>query len=324
MPALALSVVGPADSETIVELLRRCDPLATPRADRIAHTMRSQPLRVDWLVSTGGELVATGFCEPTFGDVDGLAAEWTAGVLPERRRRGIGGALWGAASEHARGLGKRELRCESRLGDQDTAAFLTHRGFVEVGRETEVELDLEAIDPPPANPPEGVELVLRSQRPDVVDGMYLVAREAVPDIPGDERRLEPRLEEWRAMDVDRPDRPADLCVVALAGERVVGYGVLGVETDELVAHGLTGVLREWRGRGVGGAIKRRQIQLAKQRGFRRLATENELRNDPIRHLNAELGYRATTGAIFWRGPLAIAITSRSGSADAILCRGPQG
>jgi len=154
------------------------------------------------------------------------------------------------------------------------------------------------------NPPKGVELVLRSECGDVVEGMYLVAREAVPDIPGGERRPEPRREEWRAMDIERPDRPADLCVVALAGKQVVGYGVLTVETDELVAHGLTGVLREWRGRGVGGAIKRRQIELAKQRGFRRIAAENEFRNDPIRHLNAKLGYQATTGAIFWSGPLA--------------------
>jgi GNAT superfamily N-acetyltransferase len=291
------------DARTIAELLGRCDPLATPRADRIAHAMHAQPRRIDWLVRRGGEPVGTGFCEPTYGDVDGPAAEWAAHVLPGERRRGLGDALWNGASAHARTLGKDELRCESRLGDEDAGAFLTHRGFSERGRETEVELDLDGVEPATVDPPPGVELVLRSESPNVVDGMYLVAREAVPDIPGEEGRVEPSFEEWRAMDLDRPDRPADLCVVALAGDQVVGYGILGVENDELVSHGLTGVLRAWRGRGIAGAIKRQQIQVAKQRGFHRLATENELRNAPIRHLNAELGYRETTGAIFWRGPL---------------------
>jgi GNAT superfamily N-acetyltransferase len=291
------------DAQTIAELLERCDPLATPRADRIVHAMRAEPRRADWLVRRRGEPVGTGFCEPTYGDVDGPAAEWAAHVLPGERRRGIGDALWRAVSAHARALGKDELRCECRLGDQDADAFLTHRGFIETGQETEVEIDLDAVDRATVAPPPGVELVVRSERPNVVEGMYLVACEAVPDIPGEDARVEPSFEEWRAMDLDRPDRPAHLCVVALAGDEVVGYGVLGVENDELVSHGLTGVLRAWRGRGVAGAIKRQQIQLAKQHGFHRLAAENELRNAPIRHLNAKLGYRETTGAIFWSGPL---------------------
>lgn len=292
-----------SEDETIAGVLRRCDPLATPRADRISHAMRAQARRVDWLVRRDGEPVGTGFCEPSYGEVDGPAAEWTARVVPEQRHRGIGVAILHEASMHARALGKSELRCESRLGDRDANAFLAHRGFFETGRETEVELDLDGIEPAAVVPPPGVELVLRSERPDVVEGMYLVACEAVPDIPGEAGRVEPSFEEWRAMDIDRPDRTAELCVVALNGDEVVGYGVLGVESDELVAHGLTGVLRAWRGRGIAGAIKRRQIQLAKERGFRRLATENELRNAPIRHLNVKLGYRETTGAIFWRGPL---------------------
>jgi len=302
--AFATTRASSNDAKTIADLLARCDPLATPRADRISHAMHAQPRRVDWLVHRGGEPVGTGYCEPSYGDADGPAAEWAAHVLPRERRRGIGDALWRAASAHARALGKDELRCECRLGDEDASAFLTQRGFIETGREIEVELDLDAVDPATVTPPPGVELVLRSERPDVAEGMYLVAREAVSDIPGKDGRVEPSFEEWRAMDLDRPDRPAGLCVVALAGDEVVGYGVLSVENDEFVSHGLTAVLRAWRGRGIAGAIKRRQIQLAKQRGFRRLATENELRNAPIRHLNATLGYRETTGAIFWRGPLA--------------------
>ena len=38
--------------------------------------------------------------------------------------------------------------------------------------------------------------------------------------------------------------------------------------------------------------------------YERLATQNEMRNEPIRRLNEHLGYRAAPGRIVMRGPLA--------------------
>ena len=67
---------------------------------------------------------------------------------------------------------------------------------------------------------------------------------------------------------------------------------------------MTGVKRSWRGRGIAGALKRAQITWAKEQGYERLATPNELRNEPIRRLNARLGYREAPGRVMMRGPLA--------------------
>jgi mycothiol synthase len=67
---------------------------------------------------------------------------------------------------------------------------------------------------------------------------------------------------------------------------------------------MTGVRRDWRRRGVAGALKRAQIAWAKRKGFARLQTENELRNEPIRRLNRRLGYREAPGEVVLRGPLA--------------------
>jgi GNAT superfamily N-acetyltransferase len=67
-------------------------------------------------------------------------------------------------------------------------------------------------------------------------------------------------------------------------------------------HQLTGVRRAWRKRGIAGAIKRRQIALAQEHGFARLMTENEMRNEPIRRLNAQLGYQPAPGLVLLRGP----------------------
>ena len=58
---------------------------------------------------------------------------------------------------------------------------------------------------------------------------------------------------------------------------------------------MIGVKRAWRGRGIAGALKRAQIAWAKEPGYERIATANELRNEPIRRLNARLGYREGSG-----------------------------
>ena len=69
---------------------------------------------------------------------------------------------------------------------------------------------------------------------------------------------------------------------------------------------MTGVKRAWRGKGIAGAVKRAQIGWAMRSGFQQLETSNEIRNEPIRRLNAHLGYRLAPGRILLEGPLAAA------------------
>jgi mycothiol synthase len=117
--------------------------------------------------------------------------------------------------------------------------------------------------------------------------------------------MEP-FEDWLAHDMQgSADRP-EATFVALAGEEVVGYAkfFLTAAQPKEAFHDTTGVKRAWRGRGVAGALKRAQIAWAKGRGYERLVTGNEDRNEPIRRLNARLGYRESPGRIVMRGPLA--------------------
>jgi hypothetical protein len=53
-------------------------------------------------------------------------------------------------------------------------------------------------------------------------------------------------------------------------------------------------------------LKATQIAWAKQQGYERLETANELRNAPIRKLNAAFGYQPIPGRAFVRGPIATA------------------
>jgi GNAT superfamily N-acetyltransferase len=258
----------------------------------------------DLLARSQGEVLGSGFAaiHPGFPE-----RPFVLITVPEPyRRRGAGTALYSAISDWARERGLDTL--EARVADDDPAslAFAQKRGFVEDRREPGVALDLTAIEPPPVEPPAGIELLSWSERPDLARGMYEVMRDAVPDVPGfEDEELEP-FEGWLKHDMQGPgDRP-EATFLALAGEEVVGYAKFSLTTARptIAHHDLTAVKRAWRGRGIARALKRAQIGWAKANGYERLETTNDARNAPMRHINAELGYRPTTGRIFLRGPLA--------------------
>ncbi len=226
-------------------------------------------------------------------------------VEPEERRRGVGGALFHAVSRWTVERDRGELEAWVDDIEPDGRAFLEHRGFVPIGRELKVALELASFDPLPIDPPEGIEIVTWAERPELVRGLYDVAVEAQADIPGQEdAEMEP-FEDWLAHDMRGSGDQPEATFVALAGDQVVGYSKFSLTDAQPTTafHDLTGVRRAWRGRGVAGALKRAQIAWAKQAGYERLLTNNEERNAPIRKLNERLGYRPALGRTLLRGPV---------------------
>jgi GNAT superfamily N-acetyltransferase len=192
-------------------------------------------------------------------------------VLPERRRRGAGTALYAAVSAWARERGLDTIETIVADDDPESLAFAERRGFIEHSRERGVSLDLTRIEPPTVTPPEGVEIATWAERPELSRGMYEVALEAEPDIPGaDDTQVVP-FEEWLAHDMQGPgDRP-EATFVALADDEVIGYAKFSLTSAQPTTahHDLTGVKRAWRGRGVARALKGRR-----SRGRRRTATRS--------------------------------------------------
>jgi GNAT superfamily N-acetyltransferase len=227
-------------------------------------------------------------------------------VSVEHRRRGVGTRIYEVASWWARERGLDRIEVPVLDNDPESLAFAQKRGFVEERREKGVVLDLEGVEPPPVEPPEGVEIVTWAERPDTARGMYEVACEAYPDVPGfEEDEVEP-FEDWLAHDMQGSgDRP-DATFVAVAGDEVVGYAKFSITAARptTAAHDLTAMKRAWRGRGIARALKATQIGWAKANGFEQLQTRNDERNAPIRRLNAEFGYRPGIGRIHLQGPVA--------------------
>jgi mycothiol synthase len=227
-------------------------------------------------------------------------------VLEAHRGRGIGSALFVEVSRWAAERGHGELETRVRELHPDGLAFAEHRGFIEIGRERALELDLTSIEAPAVNPPEGIEIVTWAERPDATQGLYAVYCEAVPDVPGEEDSEIESLEVWLANHMGGPGDKPEATFVALAGDEVVGYSKFALTNAQPTTahHDLTGVQRAWRGRGVASALKAAQISWAKESGYERLVTQNEERNAPIRRLNERFGYRPAPGRVLMRGPIA--------------------
>ena len=227
-------------------------------------------------------------------------------VLASERRRGAGGALYGALSAWAAERGLAELEVPVLDNDAESLAYAQKRGFVEERRELGVVLHLAEIDAPAVEPPDGVEIVSWAERPELARGMYAVSVEAVPDIPGSEdEEMEP-FEDWLAHDMQGSGDKPEATFVAVAGDEVVGYAKFSLTAAQptVAHHDLSAVKRAWRGRGIARALKATQINWAKANGYTELHTRNEQRNEPIRRLNARFGYRPGIGRIYLVGPLA--------------------
>jgi L-amino acid N-acyltransferase YncA len=260
---------------------------------------RRQAPDLQWLVAEhDGARVAVGMLVPGWHappDVSELDVQ----VLPAHRRRGTGSSLLDELARRSETLARPVLRAEVRELDAESLAWAERRGFAEIGRESRLVLELADVEAPDIDPPEGIEIVAWAERPELARGLYAVNLEASPDVPGAEDDEVASFEEWLSADMQGASDSPEAVFVALEGDEVVGYAKFAISNARpgVLIHDLTGVKRAHRGRGIAGALKRTQIAWAKTRGFQKIETMNEVRNEPIRRLNERHGYRPTPGHI---------------------------
>jgi len=287
-----------ADLEAMIHVQGFVRPYWQPKIENLRHHLDSNPDLTYYVGRLGDEPVACGYVEPW-----GALSQSDVAVVPARRRSGVGSALFAEISARARSLGREEIQGEVQESDAESRGFFERRGFVPVGGEKALVLELDTLEPPDVDPPEGVRIVTRAEEPDRLHEMYALAAQADEDIPGSVGAQS--YERWHATDIGRPNTPPELCFLALAGADVIGYAVLQ-DSGERAFHGLTVTRRDWRRRGVASALKRAEIAAAKEAGFKRLLTESEERNDPMRMLNEKLGFVPAPewSTVVIRGPLA--------------------
>jgi GNAT superfamily N-acetyltransferase len=279
---------------------------AQPRSDLTASGFvdwRRQAGNMVWMLAerdletVGAGFALTGWHTPPHRAIG------AALVPPAHRGAGVGIGVLDALEGWAAENGATELEGPVQEDDEKSLAWAHGRGYGEVGRNSRLVLDLTAIEAPDPAPPQGIEIVSWADRPELAPGLYEVAREAVPDIPGEEHDDLGTLEEWLARDMQGESDDPRAVFVALLDAEVAGFAKLSLspERTDRAYHDLTGVRRAYRGRGIAAALKRTQIAWAKEHGYTSLQTSNEVRNEPIRRLNERHGYVVEPGVVIVRG-----------------------
>ncbi|MDF2627875.1 MAG: GCN5-related N-acetyltransferase [Symbiobacteriaceae bacterium] len=226
---------------------------------------------------------------------------WMDGAVhPDWQGRGIGQALLDQVLAAIAPKHPISIRTFSREDYAGTRRFLERRGFAEAKRTWESFLDLAAFDfGSYAGQPEQVE----------AQGIRLVTLPDLQQLPDWAERL---LALTNAIQLDVPDFDAAAAVamttfqqsylgassflpaghyIALDGDRWVGLSTLWTAPDQtLMDTGLTGVLPEYRRRGIALALKLRSLQWASARGITRVRTTNASSNRGMLAINERLGF----------------------------------
>jgi mycothiol synthase len=301
---MAIHIEPPETDEQVqawAEILRRVQALRFD-VDELRHSFEQDRASLWALAYLDGEPAGLGVGRPSSLPGSHYAA---ARVLPEKRRRGVGGELLAAIAAHARAADATELWGRIRNDDAESLGFAERRGFTEVGRERDVVLDLTKVAPAAAEAPPGITLVSFVERPDLIPAVFALHNEVSVDVPAHRAHEPITFERWARENIEGPGACPAACFMALAGDELVGYtaarrnGAGSPEAENL----LTGVRRSWRRRGIATALKRAQIEAARDAGIERISTTNDETNVGMRGVNERLGYEPEPERIVVSGPV---------------------
>jgi GNAT superfamily N-acetyltransferase len=212
-------------------------------------------------------------------------------VLPERRRRGVGRALFDAARSDAEGR-----PIGGHHSTDDGAAFAAALGARSEHRDVRSELALRDV-PEPVVPP-GYELrSWRGAAPDDIVESFASARNAIDDAPGPEGQTYERWTVERVRDLEgaleRRGREIRVTVAVQSGEvaafteiRVSPAPARKASTED------TATVAEHRGRGLCRAVKLESLRLLRRDrpDVETVTTLNAEDNGPMRAVNMKLGF----------------------------------
>ncbi len=268
------------------------DRLAT--AGGVRHrlsTTRPEDRARWWKAERSGMLVGW-----AFAGLDAFSPLRTAayaGVVthPSWRGQGVGTALWDEVAAHLGEIGATRIVAHS-TADAESAAFAEARSFTLEGTYTSSACDPRAVGAIPPQPPPGTEILPASALAHDLETIFAADSESALDEPGPHDFSGMTFETWRRFHWDNPECDHELSAVAVADDGVVGTSFLFSDRGgRLAANGGTGVMRAYRGKGLGLLMKQHSLAWAASAGITRVMTQNDTTNAPMLAINARLGYQ---------------------------------
>lgn len=259
----------------------------------------------------GGQIVGLG----GIGHDDFSFEEWRywggLNVHPQARGQGIGTAIYDELLRQMQERGARELRTGLSDKPQDAAglAFLEKRGWQRAWERFESELntkniDLHAFDSLMQQVEAGgvqlLSLAELASDPERNRKLWELDWLLFQDVPLGTVLTKKELEQWAKEELDDPQLQTEFSFVAvdphandpLTGN-YVGYSTLGLSPGGFYYIGMTGMRREYRGRGIAKALKVAAMRALDAVGGGLIRTFNDAPNVAMIKMNQELGFTRT-------------------------------
>lgn len=225
-------------------------------------------------------------------------------VVPERRRRGNGSALYDAALSLLRQRGAIAARANTKESMTDGVAFLAKRGWVELKRDWESRLHVRGFNfarfagAEERVKAQGIRVTTYADeaRADPVGAprrAYELVEACRADVPTPDPVTPVDFEHFRADTLDAPTALHEAFFIAVGPDgRWLGLSNMFTSLDDptFLWQGLTGTRREERGRGIAMALKLRTVRYALDRAVEHIKTWNDTRNRPMLSINEALGF----------------------------------
>ncbi|GGK24892.1 GCN5 family acetyltransferase [Deinococcus malanensis] len=223
-------------------------------------------------------------------------------VAPQAQGQGAGTALWEALDTCLREADAESVRVLAREDHSVAPVFLARRSFVGDKRYFTSALDVTTFDEAPYRMLEsrlaqqGVRVRSLSDLraagiPDLPTRLHALMSDVRSDVPRAEPATPLSFQVFEEAVLGDPGLLPDAYLVAEHGEALIGQTALfrsEASTDLLT--GLTGVTRDWRGRGVATALKIAAIRAARIMGATLIRTDNASDNAPMLAINDRLGF----------------------------------
>ncbi|HZY46617.1 MAG TPA: GNAT family N-acetyltransferase [Candidatus Bathyarchaeia archaeon] len=237
-------------------------------------------------------------------------------VDPEQQRKGVGSALYERLNRDFKDLGIVTSWTGVKEDMRLPIEFAEKRGFHEKMRAWESRLNPAAVDRSTFQKyldkasQNGVHITTLANElmadPESYRKLHALEELVSADIPRPERFTPVSFEQWSAMVVKNPNLVPHGFMIAKHGDEYVGMSTVWKDQKhpKWLYQGLTGVLREYRGRGIAMALKLKIVEYSKNNGYEKLKTWNDSTNAPMLGINIKLGFKREVGWITFEKNLA--------------------
>jgi GNAT superfamily N-acetyltransferase len=239
-------------------------------------------------------------------------------VARDHRGKGLGSSLLAAIVDEAIRRKAPRLLSGASASHPESVEWAAKRGFREIGRRIEAYVELDRFDPTGFST--RAEDLARSgitfrSIAEILDGqddgsrerfiraLYDAEGEVWDDVPWATPTPHWPFERFRHMGFESGQMIAEASVVAYDGERIAALTTTGKRRSQDGDTWITGVARDYRGRGLATAIKVEALSRAKAKGLRAMFTTNDEPNKAMRQVNAKLGYKPLPAYIQLEKPL---------------------